>query len=423
MLSLVHVLYIIVWYGSSTFYVTQVAKAADGQHIGVHILAHAVCYAISNYGWDVLIKKKPVDASVFVFSMAGMYHVAGTAAALCGIWYIDGATTQMIKLLEPVIVLMILGLQNKQKAELTHRQYLGSLIVLVTVVFRLLISPTFVLNYFLFALVISIWYPLRNTVWSKDQRLSSANWSLVVSFGLYISASLYFGDLGAVNSSVVYPACLFGTYQLSSLLVLDAVEPQMHSTLNVGKRCFVILGLFFLSRDMDVCKFLLYSISLVGAALLSCEVSKITTYGSTALCFLALLFVINEQKVLFVGAAVNTGADMTPMTQHHGHHLEGSINLTIGNLNTDTSNIIVSFRDPSLALCGFQWEGHNFGDDLSFPLVKTLIQRRLGKKVEFDLPMVNFANGSQTNLYRKNKGKCLITLGKIRLAMPANDVQ
>ena len=145
-----------------------------------------------------------------------------------------------------------------------------------------------------------------------------------------------------------------------------------------------------------------------------------TTYGSTALCFLALLFVIHEQKV---GAAMNTGADITPMKHHHGHRLDGSINLTIGNLNTDTSNIIVSFRDPSLALCGFQWEGHNFGDDLSFPLVKTLIQRRLGKKVEFDLPMVNFANGSQTNLYRKNKGKCLITLGKIRLAMPANDVQ
>jgi hypothetical protein len=290
-IALATVCYLLVWYTSSTFYVTEVAEAAGGQHIGVHILAHAVCYAIANYFWDVLIKKKAVDASVLTFSMAGVFHTAGTTAAVCGIWFISGASTQMIKLMEPIIVLILLGVLNKRKATVTPQQYLGSVLVIATVSYRLVTSDNFQMDHFAFALLISIWYPLRNTVWNKSDRLSSANWSLLLSFVFYAAAAFHFGDLGAVDGSVVYPACLFGTYQLSSLLVLDAVEPQMHSTLNVGKRCVVLFGLFFLSEEFEMFKFVLYGISLLGAMLISCKMSQQKAYVGAGLGFVALAWI------------------------------------------------------------------------------------------------------------------------------------
>jgi hypothetical protein len=296
MLSFLCSCYIICWYVSSTFYVTQVASAAGGQHIGVHVLAHALCYGIANCIWEVFIKKKPVDASAFAFPLAAVYHTCGTAAALYGIWFMGGVTTQMIKLLEPVIVLVFMQLLKRAKAELTHRQYLGSCLVIVTVLFRLFMDPSFQFDYFLFALLISIWYPLRNTVWTKDLRLSSSFTSVVLSIGIYACAAAYFGTLGSVDLSVIVPAILFGVYQLSSLLVLDAVEPQMHSTLNVGKRCFVMFGVYFMSEVIDIPKLLVYVVSLAGAALLSFQVSNRKAYFVTAVGLVILACVTVHQS-------------------------------------------------------------------------------------------------------------------------------
>ena len=299
MLSIVCCFYIICWYISSTFYVTQVASAVGGQHIGVHVLAHALCYGIANCIWEICIKKKSIDGSAFSFTLAAVYHTGGTAAALYGIWFMGGVTTQMIKLLEPVIVMVFMQLLKRAKADLIHRQYLGSCLVIVTVMFRLSMDPSFQLDYFLFALLISIWYPLRNTVWTKDLRLSSSFTSVLLSIWIYACSATYFGTLGSFDVSVIVPAILFGVYQLSSLLVLDAVEPQMHSTLNVGKRCFVILGVYFMSEVIDIPKLLVYVVSLVGAALLSFEVSKRMAYFVTFVGIVILVCVTGYQSNLY----------------------------------------------------------------------------------------------------------------------------
>jgi hypothetical protein len=108
----------------------------------------------------------------------------------------------------------------------------------------------------------------------------------------------YYGTLGSVDLSVIVPAILFGVYQLSSLLVLDAVEPQMHSTLNVGKRCFVMLGVYFMSEVIDIPKLLVYVVSLAGAALLSFQVSNRKAYSVTAVGLVILVCVTVYQSNL-----------------------------------------------------------------------------------------------------------------------------
>ena len=297
----------VVWYISSTLYVERAASALGaGQHLGVHLLVHAISYAVVTVVWEVALLRKEVKHSLTDFSLASFYHTAGTAATLWGIWHIGGVTTQMVKLLEPVVVLLLLTLR-KSDAQFEMRQLWGSLLIIVTVGMRLFIDPSFKVVYFLLALLISVWYPLRNTVWDSEKKMSSALWSCLFSTIYFISISVYNDSMGDLfHPSVLYPAGLFGMYQFSSLLVLDAVQPQMHSTLNVGKRCFVIIMLYFISEDFDMHKLSLYSVGLLGASMLSFKqlgwksASIFAVFG-----FALLLPVIRHQRSLLLRSATS----------------------------------------------------------------------------------------------------------------------
>jgi hypothetical protein len=70
----------------------------------------------------------------------------------------------------------------------------------------------------------------------------------------------------------------------------------MHSTLNVGKRCFVMLGVYFMSEVIDIPKLLVYVVSLAGAALLSFQVSNRKAYFVTAVGLVILVCVTDYQS-------------------------------------------------------------------------------------------------------------------------------
>jgi hypothetical protein len=275
--------FVLAWYVSSTIYVQEVQAAKNGEHMGVHLCSHAVFYALVTFLWEAWKKNEFDFASTMTFSLAALYHNTGTAFALYGIWHLGGTATQMVKLLEPVIVRILLMI-FEWNTEIAIGQACGSLLVILTVTVRLVSDPAFEIQNLLLALGVSVWYPLRNTVWKKSLSLSSAVWSVILSAGVYLVMSYHLNDFGAIDRSVIVPGALFGCYQLSSLIVLDAVQPQMHSTLNIGKRCCTILGLSLITEKLDMANLLIYTVGLIGAGMISFKPSMqmtgiITVFG------------------------------------------------------------------------------------------------------------------------------------------------
>jgi hypothetical protein len=74
----------------------------------------------------------------------------------------------------------------------------------------------------------------------------------------------------------------------------------------------------------------------------------------------------------------------------------------------------VSFRDPLMTFCHFEWTKHNFGDNLGVPLIEKLISKKFDhQNIKFNLPVHNFANSRRKNIaFRKNGKKCFLHIGK-----------
>jgi len=135
--------------------------------------------------------------------------------------------------------------------------------------------------------------------------------------------------------------------------------------------------------------------------------------------------VTNKSAYLISGLAVATlmlllgDRDWMAMSSSSHGSLTTTSDTTVGGATftkpifDDSSEYVVSFHDSSMALCNFEWEANNFGDNLGVPLIKNLIKKKLGhQNVTFDLPVNNFAHPvAETIAFRKKGGKCLIHLG------------
>lgn len=321
---------VLAWYISSSAYVEQVA-AVENKHIGIHALMHAFFFVCSTSIWEFSNGNQLLKWESFVTSpspwttVASACHTVGFLMAILGVWYLGGTSTQMVKLLEPIVVLTIL--QIRQNANpLVSGQVVGSFIVIGTVTAKLMMSSTFSVPNFLLSCSISFWFPLRNTVWEKSMALKASVDSLCMALVLYIMYALYSHDIGTLGLEVIAPAALFGCYQLSSLVVLHFAQPQLHATLNIGKRCFVILVLFIFTEQFDMVKFGVYAVGLIGSALISLKTHSTTSvaWGIISLLLLVLTGTMEPSGPIGVMSGGNPDVHLINISPHEEGSLWGN---------------------------------------------------------------------------------------------------
>ncbi|KNC73745.1 hypothetical protein SARC_13698, partial [Sphaeroforma arctica JP610] len=262
---------IIVWYISSTLYVDYSRRSMkDGISMSLLTLSHALPYFMAVLVWHIhenntirwgIIKE-------ITPTLAATAHIGGTIAALYSFWLLGGADTQLVKMLEPILVVILCHIMGRTQIQsLNFMNKLGAAILFFAVFMRIAGTASAFTGAGI-SLLVLIWYPLRNVTWKSTDRECSAVFLLLVSIlWCLIDFKTNLHCHQSVNA--ILAGLLFATYQLASISVLELTTPQIHSALNAGKRCIVIGALSYLELKKAEIPVYTYAAAMIGSSLLA----------------------------------------------------------------------------------------------------------------------------------------------------------
>lgn len=258
-----------VWYGSSYLYVEQAQRNKGGDVLETHMFVHGCYFFAFTAVWELMESGSlpSLRTFPFPFPFAAVCHGAGTAFALFGIFRIGGSGTQLLKLLEPVLVLCLRSIIGKKCYFFDWRRLAGTLLVLYAVARWGSGAHSYASLAIGFCIV--IWYPMRNVLVTKGNRGIMSLWFMVLSSIPYIFRCILSRDVQLPSFSAHFVGILFAVYQVASLWVLHVVGVQTHAALNVLKRAVVIIALAILFDRASLPAIRIYLVAVAGSCFMS----------------------------------------------------------------------------------------------------------------------------------------------------------